>query len=185
MTGIGWLLLIYTVPTQPSRLRAAIWRDLKKAGAVYLRDGVGVLPSRPDTTAIFREIADRIVEFGGEATLVEDARLPIERAATIVEQARTARAEEYAEIARDAEGFLEHVAREREHRVFTFAEVEELEADLTKLRRWATQIRARDHFEAGAAGRLDELLDRGEEALAAFAEETFDHETRTRDEDRP
>ena len=35
----SWLLLIYTVPSQPSRKRAAVWRDVKKAGAVYLRDG--------------------------------------------------------------------------------------------------------------------------------------------------
>src|SRR5688500_6070286 len=76
-----WLLLIYSVPSQPSRLRAAVWRDLKKAGAVYLRDGVAVLPARPETTATFREIAARIVESGGEGTLVEGARLPAERAA--------------------------------------------------------------------------------------------------------
>ena len=46
---IPWLLLIYTVPAEPSRKRAAIWRELKKVGAPYLRDGVCILPERPET----------------------------------------------------------------------------------------------------------------------------------------
>ena len=50
-----WLLLVYTVPAEPSRLRAAVWRDLKKAGAVYLRDGVCVLPERDETLHALRQ----------------------------------------------------------------------------------------------------------------------------------
>ena len=46
-----WLLLIYTVPAEPTRKRAFIWRELKKVGAPYLRDGVCILPERPDTLA--------------------------------------------------------------------------------------------------------------------------------------
>ena len=59
-----WLLLIYTVPSQPSRLRATVWRELKKAGAVYLRDGVAILPQRDETLAVFQAIAGRIGAFG-------------------------------------------------------------------------------------------------------------------------
>src|SRR5438309_7457883 len=46
--SVEWLLLIYTLPSQPSRKRAYVWRELKKVGAVYLRDGVAILPRRPD-----------------------------------------------------------------------------------------------------------------------------------------
>ncbi|MGH2561215.1 MAG: Chromate resistance protein ChrB, partial [Thermomicrobiales bacterium] len=42
-----WALLIYVLPSHPSRLRAAVWRDVKRAGAVYLRDGACALPERP------------------------------------------------------------------------------------------------------------------------------------------
>src|SRR4030081_2744377 len=108
-----WLLLIYTVPTEPSRKRAAIWRDIKRIGAVYLRDGVCALPERPETTVAMRAIAARVDEFEGQATLVESARLRAARAGWIVDQARTARAAEYADIAREAEQFLAHLARER------------------------------------------------------------------------
>ena len=167
----SWLLLIYTVPAAPSRKRAAVWRALKQAGAVYLRDGVCALPQREETTATMRAIAARVEEFEGEATLVESASLPSSRAAAIVERARQERAAEYAELAREAEGFLEHVRRETAHRAFTFREVEELEGDLEKLRRWVGQVRARDHFGVAEAGPVDDLLARCDEALGTFLEE--------------
>src|ERR1700680_960102 len=81
-----WLLLIYTVPAEPSRKRAAIWRDIKKVGAIYLRDGVCALPERPETIEAMRAIAARVVEFEGQATLVEAARLDPARADWVVEQ---------------------------------------------------------------------------------------------------
>ena len=34
----GWLLLVYRVPPEPSRLRAAVWRRLKSLGAIYLQN---------------------------------------------------------------------------------------------------------------------------------------------------
>ena len=158
----AWLLLIYTIPSEPSRLRATVWRALKRAGAVYLRDGVAVLPARPETAATFRAIAAQIEEFGGEATLVEDARLAAPRAAAIMASANTQREEEYAEVAREVERFLAHARRERQHRELTFAELEEIEADLGKLKRWFGQICDRDHFGAPSATRAGELVERCE-----------------------
>src|ERR1700732_2415298 len=126
---IAWLLLIYTVPAEPTRKRASIWRELKKIGAPYLRDGVCILPARPDTLERVGAIAARVEDFGGDAMLVSGARLSETRAAALVDQFRAARAEEYHEIAREADRLLEHVARETKHRPFTYAELQELEAD--------------------------------------------------------
>ncbi len=166
-----WLLLVYTVPSKPSRLRAAVWRDLKKAGAVYLRDGVAVLPEGAETRAIFQAIVTRIDGFGGQATLIEGGRLDIARAEEVIAQARSNRVEEYAEIAREAEQLLAHAERERTHREFTFAELEEIEENLGKLRRWTAQVRARDHFGAPAVTDLEDLLGRCERATSAFLEQ--------------
>jgi DNA-binding transcriptional regulator PaaX len=55
-----WTLLIYTIPSQPTRLRAAIWRELKKLGAVYLRDGVCVLPAGEATSGALAAVAARV-----------------------------------------------------------------------------------------------------------------------------
>jgi len=167
---IPWLLLIYTVPAEPSRKRAAIWRELKKVGAPYLRDGVCILPERADTRERLDAIAAKVEEFAGEATLVSGARLSETRATALVEQFRAARAEEYDEIAREADRLIEHVARETEHRQFTYAELEELEGDLGKLRRWTDQVAARDYFADGPPTGLVAALNRCERALSAFLE---------------
>jgi hypothetical protein len=166
-----WLLLIYTVPAEPSRKRAAVWREVKKLGAVYLRDGVCILPERPDTLAALRALAQRIEQLDGQASLVQGAQLDRERAAAVIEQFQAARANEYAEIVREAELLLAHIARETEHRDFTFAELEELEQDLAKLRRWTDQVRARDYFSQGPDAALVALLERCEQALEAFMEQ--------------
>ncbi len=167
---IQWLLLIYTVPADPSRKRAFIWRELKKLGAPYLRDGVCILPRRPDTLVHARAIVAKVEEFGGEATLVTEATLEPARSGGLVGQFRAARADEYREIGVEADRLLEHVAREIEHRQFTYAELKELEADLNKLRRWTDQVVARDYFGNGPPVHLQEAFERCESALAAFQE---------------
>jgi hypothetical protein len=165
----AWLLLIYTVPAEPSRKRATVWREVKKLGAVYLRDGVCVLPERPDLLSALRALAERIDEMEGQASVVQDARLDPDRAAAVIEQFQGARADEYAEIAREAELLLAHIDRETEHRDFTFAELEELRQDLGKLRRWTDQVRARDYFGLGprAVG-LTTLLERCQHSLESL-----------------
>jgi hypothetical protein len=175
---LRWVLLIYTVPAEPSRKRAAIWRELKKVGAPYLRDGVCILPERPSTVEAIRTIAERVEEFGGEATLVQDARLDAAREQPLIEQFRSLRATEYADVVREAEHLLEHVARETEHREFTYAELEELEADLGKLRRWADQIQARDYFGSGLPETLTAVFERCEQALGAFLDRAAAEEGR-------
>lgn len=40
-----WLLPVYRVPSEPTRLRAAVWRRLNSLGAVYLQNSAAVLPA--------------------------------------------------------------------------------------------------------------------------------------------
>jgi len=168
--AITWLLHIYMVPSEPSRKRAYIWREIKNVGAVCLRDGVCAFPERAETTTALRRIAARVEEFGGEATLVEAAHLDPKREEALMAASRTARAGEYHELAREGEGFLAHVRREMEHREFTFAELEALEEDLAKLTRWTDQARTRDYFGGAEAEQVAALLARCEGELATFLE---------------
>src|SRR4051794_27234862 len=93
-----WLLLVYTVPPTPTRLRAYIWRQLKQLGAIYLRDGVCVLPDEPVTRTRLVAIADRVRDVGGEATLAEHAELDPQTAQRVRAQSREARQLEYAAV---------------------------------------------------------------------------------------
>jgi hypothetical protein len=135
---------------------------------VYLRDGVCVLPQREEAVRALTDLAAKVHEFGGRAILIQRAHLDDAPAAEAITQAQADRAAEYGEVQREAQRFLEHARRERAHREFTYAEVEELEADLGKLKRWAAQVRARDYFSALQAATVDALLARCDEALSAF-----------------
>ena len=166
-----WLLLIYTIPAQPSRKRATVWREIKKLGAVYLRDGVCVLPQQPGTMSSLRSLARRIEEMDGQAFLVEGAQLEADRVEVLKAQFRAGRAEEYAEISREAEQLLAHIARETEHRDFTYAELEELEQDLSKVKRWTDQVRQRDYFGESSFANVQTLLEQCERALETFLDQ--------------
>lgn len=64
---ISWALLVFTLPREPSAPRVAVWRKLKKLGAVLLHDAVWVLPAQPALLEHFRWLAAEIRESSGEA----------------------------------------------------------------------------------------------------------------------
>jgi hypothetical protein len=64
---IKWLLLTYTLPSEPSARRVYIWRKLKRLGAITIYDAVWVLPDNPRTHEQFQWLAAEIQEMGGEA----------------------------------------------------------------------------------------------------------------------
>ena len=169
MHDAAWLLLIYVIPATPSRKRAFIWRELKKIGAVYLRDGVAVLPRLSETTRAMQAVAAKVDELGGEATLVDNAHLEPVRVESIVAQARAARAREYADIRDELERLADYVQRERAHREFTNGEVDELDADLARLQRWAQQVVSRDHFADGLDQPTTRAFARCAETIAALS----------------
>jgi hypothetical protein len=155
---VRWLLLVYTVPAQPTRKRAFIWRLLKKLGAVYLRDGICVLPDRPGTRAGLSAVADKIGEFGGQATLATEAQLDPATIEVVRRQAQQARRAEYTAVVDAGSALVSHIRRETRHRDLGPPELELLENDLVKLRRWCDQIRARDYFSAEGRTETEDVL---------------------------
>jgi hypothetical protein len=169
--GPTWLLLVYAVPAEPSAPGAAVWRVLKRVGAVSLRDGVCVLPESEPTLAAFRAVAAELEAAGGRATLVRGGRLDSEQARQVEAQLRGGRRAEYGEAAAEAEHLLEHIRCTHGARSFSFEALEALEADLDRVRRRVELIRARDHFGEAEATAIDDVVHRCEDALTDFAEE--------------
>jgi hypothetical protein len=162
---VRWLLLVYTVPAQPTRKRAFIWRLLKKLGAVYLRDGVCVLPARPEMGAGLRAVADKVREFGGQAALVDEAQLDPATIEQVREEAQRARRAEYTAVVEAGSALVAHVRRETRHRDLGPPELQLLENDLVKLRRWCDQIRARDYFSSEGHTEAEDVLTQCRAAL--------------------
>jgi hypothetical protein len=55
------------MPREPSTPRIAVWRKLRRLGAVQLVDGFVALPADPATVEAFDWLADEVIEAGGEA----------------------------------------------------------------------------------------------------------------------
>jgi hypothetical protein len=66
-SGQRWVLLTYTLPREPSAPRVALWRKLKKLGAVLAHDAVWTLPATPATREQVRWLAQEVREADGEA----------------------------------------------------------------------------------------------------------------------
>ena len=63
----AWLQLVTSLPTENATERMRVWRALKATGAGVLRDGVYVLPERPDLHEVLAGLAAEITEAGGSA----------------------------------------------------------------------------------------------------------------------
>jgi hypothetical protein len=66
-------MLLYKVPPKPTAGRVAVWRKLKRLGAVLLHDSAWVLPATPRTQEQLQWLVSEIGELGGEAMLWEGA----------------------------------------------------------------------------------------------------------------
>lgn len=66
---VRWVLLAYRLPREPSTPRIALWRKLKRLGAVQLLDGLVALPLDGRNREQLEWLADEVVEAGGEAAI--------------------------------------------------------------------------------------------------------------------
>jgi len=170
---VSWLLLVYRVPSEPSRLRAAVWRRLKALGAVYLANSVAALPASADAERALRSLRNEIGEMGGSAQLLTARALAGE--ADVVASFNAARDEEYTEILSRCDDFLAEIERETAAEKFTYAELEENDEDLVKLRGWLQKVRARDVLGARLSDDAARALERCQGALERFAERVYAH----------
>lgn len=64
-----WIALITSLPTENATARMRAWRSLKASGAAVLRDGVYLMPERPDCRATLSTVAAEIREAAGSALM--------------------------------------------------------------------------------------------------------------------
>ncbi len=140
-----WLLLHYKLPPQPSALRVAIWRKLKRLGAILFQDTLWVLPYTPRTLEQFQWLTTEIAEMGGEAALWKSTAVFSTSADELVTQFQQQADEGYQAI---------------------LAQLEQPEADLGTLSWQYQQILQKDYFQSKLGRRLRQaFLDRrGEKA---------------------
>jgi len=87
-----------------------------------------------------------------------------------------ARDAEYVEVIENVERFEDEIARESQRGKYTFAELEDSEADWEKIERWLARIDVRDFFTAPVRTGVTAALERGRARLEQFAAAVYAHE---------
>ncbi|MEH1912591.1 MAG: Chromate resistance protein ChrB [Nostoc sp.] len=169
----SWNLLVYKVPAQPSTQRVYVWRKLKGLGALYLQQSVCVLPQREDLQQHLKELKADITAGGGEADLLTIWIDQPEQNAMLMDRFQQQADQEYQEFLGQCRDFHSELSEERETSNLTFAELEENEAELTKLRSWLPKIRDRDLFDAQGYSQATEALKACELDFQLFTEQVY------------
>jgi hypothetical protein len=181
MATATWLLLTYKVPADPPRRRVALWRKLKGLGAVYLQNGVCLLPQTDEHRRALKIIENEIAGMDGESVLLESA--PLDKAQTdkVIARFRADRDEAYRELLGRCGDFEAEIARERAANHFSYAELEENDIDLKKLKNWYEKIRKLDLYAASLAEEAATRLAGCEALLETYAQDVFaaQHENRS------
>jgi hypothetical protein len=172
--GPGWLLLIYRVPSEPTRLRSTVWRRIKSLGAIYLQNSVAALPASTANERALRKLRREITDMSGTAMLMSASALVGE--AEVLAMFQAARNDEYEEIVDKCQDFLGQVQKECDQNHFTYAELEENEVDLVKLRNWLAKVVERDVFGASGRAACEQLLGNCEQSLEAYAARVYAEE---------
>ncbi|MEU7835161.1 MULTISPECIES: Chromate resistance protein ChrB [unclassified Nonomuraea] len=172
---VTWLMLIYRVPSEPTRLRAAVWRRLRNLGAIYLQNSAAAAPRTPQSERMLRALRNEIVEsMSGQAFLVSTSSIIGET--ELVALYNAARDDEYEEILDKCVDFHAGVAKEVTARHFTYGELEENEEDLTKLKGWYEKVKARDVLGASRAAEVIQALEDCAKTLEEFATSVYEAE---------
>jgi ChrB-like protein len=113
MPSLSWIALSYRLPPEPTRLRLAVWRRLRRIGAVLLHDSVWVLPADGKTREAFEWLAEEIEEQGGTALIWEAQSLDSQQDRFIVGRFRAEADARYASLAESAGKFQRVAIRRR------------------------------------------------------------------------
>src|SRR5436309_2539094 len=104
MRATSWLLLLFSLPTNRNTERVAVWRRLKKMGAVQIKTSTYLLPDQPAQYEHFQWLAQQIRDYGGDATLVraqEIEGMPTEKLVALFNRERD---REFGEVKKNAAG---------------------------------------------------------------------------------
>lgn len=143
-------------------------------GAIYLQSGVCLLPKTDDHVRRLKIVENEIREAGGESLLLDVAGLDSAQEERVIARFNGERDEAYREFLERCEGFEGEIARESAAGKFTYAELEENDEDLTKLRTWFEKIRKLDFYNASLGAEATKRLEHCAALLESFSQQVFD-----------
>jgi len=157
-----WIVFSYSLPAKAhSSPRVALWRRLRRLGAISPKGGIYVLPAREECLEAFQWLAEEVNQAKGEALVMRVEQFEGISDADLMERFRQARAEDYAA--------LEAQAATLEAQLDPGLKAEErsrLRDMLERLRRQRSEVARIDFFDAPEGDLLTSRLGRIAQALS-------------------
>lgn len=170
---MDWRLLTYRLLGEQSRHRVAVWRELRRVGAVALQAGTWAVPTG-DRFDEGVERATALVRDSGGQALCFDVTASDQTMAALEGLYTAEREAEWMEFAAECDKAEAELRREIEKEKFTLAELDEEEQNVDRLRRWYRDLRAKDLFGAPSAAQGERKLKDCTELLEDFAERVYE-----------
>ena len=164
-----WRVITYRLPAERSLHRIAIWRGLRRLGAVPLQQGSWALPVGEPFDAELAQITDAITVADGYPLML--AVVGDQASVGQLEARFTAQREaEWAEFTADCGKYEAELDGKVAKGRLALVELDKEEQSLERLRRWSRAIRARGLLGALGAADAERRLKECTEALEQFAE---------------
>ncbi|MCK7494223.1 MAG: hypothetical protein MZW92_25680 [Comamonadaceae bacterium] len=151
-----------------------MWRQLKKLGAVNFQT-VWVVPQTSSAVGELLKLIEIIEQYKGEGLLIEGKALNKKQVEALQKTFVDSRNEEYQELIQKCDDYGKEIASETERKNFIFAEVEENEEELDKLKQWFAKIEARDFVKASLRKVALEKIKTCEKMFDEFTKTAYQH----------
>jgi hypothetical protein len=171
---MGWVLLSYKLSGNNSSARVAVWREVRRSGALHVQRSVVAFPDDPAFRRAVERFRALVSGAGGETLAMRAEPFGDVDAAKLTDAWNDARRAEYDELRAECGKFLVEIEHEFATEKFTLAELEEEEAELDKLQRWHQRIVERDIHGAPSADEAKAALAQAQEALDRYTAAVFE-----------
>jgi hypothetical protein len=168
-----WIVLLFRVPAEPSRHRVAVWRELRRTGAVSLGQSAWLAPAARAFTDRISRAVELVEAAGGEAIVLDASGHQPADADRLAAAYTAAREAEWVEFVADCGKYLAEIDAEITKGKLTLAELDEEEQSLERLRRWHRELRLRDVLGAPSAAGADRRLKACEAKLEDYTNRVF------------
>jgi len=169
-----WLFFSYSLPAEPSKARVYVWRQLRKLGAVNYQS-VWVIPHSTERLNELKKLIEDIENYKGTSLLITGNILVKDQEERITKAFIASRNEEYKEIIDKCEAFFKEIEYEIDRQNFIFAEVEENEEELAKLKQWLKKVEKRDVLKPPLRKTATDKVKICERIFEDFARRVFEH----------
>jgi hypothetical protein len=141
---VEWVVFSYSLSTKSSSPRVALWRRLRRLGAVSPAGGLYVLPARDECVEAFNWLAQEIRQAHGEAVVLRVERFEGLTDQALIAMFEQARGEEYAQLDAQISSLEKLKPKERT----------QLQDAVEKLRKQLAEIARVDYFGSPVGSRV-------------------------------